>query len=120
MHSAPMRSSLKLVVAVAAIALASCATHRVDRLGQDTYLITVSAPVEQNRTPAEIALSARRMAEVRREAARRSQEYCARQRRQAVELDSMLSIQGRSDPAEVINISDEEWVAVQTLTFRCE
>lgn len=32
----------------------------------------------------------------------------------------MMSVQGRSDPAEVINISDEKWVGIQALTFRCE
>lgn len=117
MHSARM---MRYFLVGAVVALASCATNRVERIGQDTYLITIGTPLEQNRTPAELALSASRMSEVRREATRRSQEYCARQRRRPVELDSMMSVQGRSDPAEVIDISDEKWVGIQTLTFRCE
>lgn len=115
-----MRHSHILAVMTAMAALASCATHDVEQVAEDTYRITISTPVEQNRTPAGTALSAQRMDEVRREATRRSQEYCARQRRQAVEVDSMMSIQGRGDPEEVIHISDEEWDGVQTLTFRCE
>lgn len=102
------------------LALAACATNAVEPLSQDTYRITLTTPVEQNRTPAETAVSAQRMDEVRLEATRRSQEHCARQRRQAVELDSMLSIQGVSNSPEPIHISEERWVGVQTLTFRCE
>jgi hypothetical protein len=120
MHSAAMRYTHTLAAMATMAALSSCATHPVEQVSQDTYRITLSAPVEQNRTPAETALSAGRMEEVRRESSRRSQEYCARQRRRAVEVDSMMSIQGRGDPAEVVHISDEEWDAVLTLTFRCE
>ncbi|ANP44484.1 hypothetical protein [Candidatus Viadribacter manganicus] len=120
MHSATMRYSPILAALAAMAALTSCATQGVEQVAQDTYLITISTPVEQNRTAAELALSARRMDEVRRESSRRSHEFCARQRRRAVEVDSMMSIQSRGNPDEEIHISDAEWDAVLTVTFRCE
>lgn len=116
MHSAAMRYALIPVV----VALASCTTTPpVDRLGQDTYRITIVTPMAQNRPPAEMALSDRRIEEASREATRRSHAYCARQRRQAVEVESALSVQSIGDSEEPIDLATAEWVGIRTLTFRC-
>ena len=107
------------MICVLMAALASCATLPVTPLGDDLYRITASAPMEQNVTPAEMALSRRRVEETHREVTRRANEYCARRQLRAVEVEDALSVQSAGNSEGPIDLATAQWVGIRTLTFRC-